>query len=62
LKDEIVLEFSENMVANTCISHKKGNKSRIIFKIPTTHTKESILGTLNHEIGTHFVRRFNNKF
>ena len=34
----------------------------MIIKIPITHTKETIIGTLNHEIGTHFVRKFNNKF
>ena len=56
------MEFQESILVPACISHKKEGKSRLIISKPIRYTKETIYGMMNHEIGTHFVRKFNNKF
>jgi hypothetical protein len=45
------------------ISHskEKGIKSRIIIGLPIKYYENTILGVLNHEIGTHFIRKVNNR-
>lgn len=59
IEELIDLEFKEDILPPALMTHKKNDKSKMIFKIPILHTKESIFGTFNHEIGTHFVRRYN---
>ena len=44
------------------MSHKKDIKSRLLLSLPLKYNKQTIINMLNHEIGTHFVRKFNNKF
>jgi hypothetical protein len=42
------------------ISHNKNTKSTIVIGLPIKYYKNTILGVLNHEIGTHFIRKYNN--
>lgn len=60
LEDKINIEFKETL-APACMTHKKGI-SKIVIKIPISYTKDTIIDMLNHEIGTHYTRKFNNSF
>ena len=42
--------------------HKKDSKSRLLISLPIKYNKITIIDMLNHEIGTHFVRKYNNRF
>jgi len=44
------------------MNHKKDSKSRLSISLPIKYNQITIINMLNHEIGTHFVRKYNNKF
>jgi len=60
LENNITLIFAENTVSPTTILHN-GNKgkSTIIIGLPIEYRKNRIQGVLDHEIGTHFLRKYN---
>jgi hypothetical protein len=39
----------------------KTGKSKINIGLPIEYREKRILGVLHHEIGTHFLRRYNDK-
>lgn len=56
------LDFSYNTVSPTTISHiPKSNQSIITIGLPVEYRKNRIEGVLNHEVGTHFLRNYNDK-
>jgi hypothetical protein len=55
------LVFSENTVAPTSVVHDPSGKSRVIISLPITYREHRIRGVLNHEIGTHFIRKYNDR-
>lgn len=60
--DEVVLNFQRNKVAPTSVTHDpKGGKTKINIGLPIEYREGRILGVLHHEIGTHFLRKFNEK-
>lgn len=51
------------MVAPTSVTHDpKTGKSKINIRVPCEYRRGRILGVLDHEIGTHYLRRHNEKF
>jgi len=57
------LDFSYNTVSPTTISHDpKTGQSIITIGLPIAYRKNRIMGVINHEIGTHFLRNFNDQF
>jgi len=57
------LDFSYNTVSPTTISHgPRNNQSVITIGLPINYRKKRIEGVLNHEIGTHFLRNYNDQF
>jgi hypothetical protein len=60
LENNITLTFAENTVSPTTILHN-GNKGKsiIIIGLPIEYRKNRIQGVLDHEIGTHFLRKYN---
>lgn len=56
LKDTMTLHFSSKFVARTSVD---GNQINI--RLPIDHRKFSLAGTLNHELGTHYLRNLNEK-
>eukprot|EP00826_Nyctotherus_ovalis_P042100 TRINITY_DN4297_c0_g2_i1.p1 TRINITY_DN4297_c0_g2~~TRINITY_DN4297_c0_g2_i1.p1 ORF type:complete len:507 (-),score=120.35 TRINITY_DN4297_c0_g2_i1:51-1571(-) len=60
LEENISLAFTENTVSPTTILHN-GNKgkSKIIIGLPIEYRRNRIQGVLDHEIGTHFLRKYN---
>ena len=52
----------ENTIAPTSIVHNnQDGLSRVLIGLPINYRKTTIEGVLNHEIGTHFIRKYNEK-
>lgn len=63
IADQVVLNFQKNKVAPTSVTHDpKGGKSKINIGLPIEYREGRIMGVLHHEIGTHFLRKYNEKF
>ncbi len=63
LNDQLELEFTSSIAVPAFISHSKrpDQKSKVFVRTPVKYTRRTIRGALNHEIGTHFIRKENNK-
>lgn len=62
LEKLITLNFTKNIVAPTSIAYDpKKKKTRMNIRLPVEYRAERIVTMLNHEIGTHFIRRLNDK-
>lgn len=60
IKDRVTLNFSERCVAPTSVTHdSKTGKSKINIGMPIEYREGRIMGTLHHELGTHFLRKYN---
>lgn len=60
LGDRIKLRFSRNTISPTSISHDpRTGVSVVTMQLPVEYRRNRILGVLNHEIGTHFIRKYN---
>ena len=58
----ISLHFSEKLVAPTSVTHdEKNGKSKVHIRLPVDYREGRIQGVLNHEIGTHFIRKINDR-
>eukprot|EP01022_Parablepharisma_sp_SALTPOND_P031761 TRINITY_DN815_c0_g1_i1.p1 TRINITY_DN815_c0_g1~~TRINITY_DN815_c0_g1_i1.p1 ORF type:complete len:448 (+),score=46.27 TRINITY_DN815_c0_g1_i1:6786-8129(+) len=63
LTSYLKLDFSYNTVSPTTISHdSKTGQSIITIGLPIEYRKNRIAGVLNHEIGTHFLRNYNDQY
>lgn len=61
--DQVVLNFCKNKVAPTSVTHDpKGGKTKINIGLPIEYREGRIMGVLHHEVGTHFLRKHNEKF
>ena len=49
----------KNRISSTSVIHRHDGKTEIIIREPIKYRKNKILGVLNHEIGTHCVRKHN---
>jgi hypothetical protein len=55
-------EFAENTISTTSVVHNNVEAvSTVVVGLPIRYTKYTIEGVLNHEIGTHFLRKFNDR-
>lgn len=54
MDQQVKMTFSANFVSPTSM---QGNEMRV--RLPISHREKRILGTLDHEIGTHYFRRLN---
>lgn len=55
IENELQILFSPDF-----ISRCKLGPGKIMFRQPITYTKSAFMGTIYHEIGTHYLRRLNN--
>lgn len=57
------IEFKSRQVAPTSVTHDpKTGKSKVNIRLPCEYRQGRIMGVLDHEIGTHYLRRHNEKF
>ena len=62
ISDQLTLNFCKNKVAPTSVTHDpKGGKSKINIGLPIEYRQGRIMGVLHHEIGTHYLRKYNEK-
>lgn len=60
--DRIEINFTQKMVAATSVTHDpKTGKSKLNVRQPVEYREGRILGVLDHEIGTHFLRKHNER-
>jgi len=58
--DVALINFSEKIVAPTSVTYDNySSKIRINIQVPIEYREGRITGVLHHEIGTHFLRRYN---
>ena len=60
--DQLIINFTRKQVAPTSVTHDpKTGKSKVNVRLPCEYRRGRILGVLDHEIGTHYLRRHNEK-
>ena len=60
VKASAKLNFTSKNMAGASISYDNGSKFiKINYKLPIRYRETRITGLLHHEIGTHFIRRYN---
>ncbi len=56
------ISFNQTTIARTSCKHNNENgKSELVVGLPISYRINNIEGVFNHEIGTHFLRKFNDK-
>jgi len=53
--------FSEKTVAPTSVIHDPTGKSRVVISLPIAYRENTIMGVMHHEIGTHYIRKYNDR-
>ena len=62
VQDLLELKFCYNKIARTSVTNdSKGGKSKVNIALPIEYREGGIMGVLHHEIGTHFLRKLNEK-
>ena len=61
LHKKITYKFLQDRISPTSVIHKKNGETEILIKLPIKYRRKTILDVLNHEIGTHCVRKHNDK-
>jgi len=57
------VQFKANQVAPTSVTHDpKTGKSRVNIRDPPEYRRGRLYGVIDHEIGTHYMRKFNERF
>lgn len=59
--DQIYVNFGENFVSPTSIVHSNQGKSKVNIKLPIQYVEGRMVGVLHHEIGTHYLRKYNDR-
>lgn len=58
----LTYQFVENTIAPTSVVHNnQDGMSKVMIGLPIKYRVDTIEGVLNHEIGTHFIRKYNDK-
>jgi hypothetical protein len=61
--EQLQLNFQVRQVAPTSVNYDpKTGKSKVNIRLPCKYRTRTIMGVLDHEIGTHFLRRYNERF
>ena len=62
-EDLLTVNFKANQVAPTSVTHDpKTGKSRVNIRDPPEYRRGRLHGVIDHEIGTHYIRKFNERF
>lgn len=61
LTDKLTYIFTENTIAPTSVIHDENGTAKIIVSLPIMYQEKRVLDVLNHEVGTHFLRKHNEK-
>lgn len=61
VRNFITCRFTEKTISPTTIYHKPKGKAEIVVGLPIQYRRKYITCLLNHEIGTHFLRKHNDR-
>ena len=61
LKEYISLVFKEHACSSTAVAYEKNGKAKLIIRVPVEYRDKGIISTLHHEIGTHYLRKLNER-
>lgn len=62
VQEHITINFSHTQVVPTSVTHdSKTKKTKLNIRLPIEYRRDRIIGLLHHEIGTHFIRKFNDR-
>ena len=61
LSKKVTYKFLGDRISPTSVLHKKNGETEILIKLPIKYRRKRILDVLNHEIGTHCVRKENDR-
>lgn len=61
MTDKLEYVFTENTIAPTSVLHGEAGCAKIIVALPIMYQERRIIDVLNHEVGTHFLRKHNER-
>ena len=61
VEEYISYRFSDKTISPTTILHKPKGQAEIVIGLPVRYRQRYIQCLLNHEIGTHFLRKHNDR-
>ena len=62
LSSYLGISFNNSTIARTSIKHSNDTgKSELVVGLPISYRINNLKGVFNHEIGTHFLRKMNDK-
>lgn len=59
LQDRVKIVFKRDKISNTSVFHKSKKLTHLIISYPIKYREKRINDVLNHEIGTHCLRKYN---
>ena len=57
----LTIKFTENAIAPTSVVHHEDGTATMIVGLPICYRANRLIDVMNHEIGTHFLRKFNDR-
>lgn len=57
----ISYRFTHKTISPTTIVHKPNGRAEIVVGLPLQYRRNYIICLLNHEVGTHFLRKYNER-
>jgi len=61
VKEIYLVKLIIKKVAPTSVIHEPNGKSRVVISLPIAYRENTIMGVMHHEIGTHYVRKYNDR-
>ena len=58
----VTVHFDDKVVAPTSVTYDGKGNCKMTIKLPITYRADKMIGILDHEIGTHFLRKYNDKY
>lgn len=60
--EHLSINFQSRQVAPTSVTYDpKSGKNKVNIRLPCKYRRGGIMGVIDHEIGTHFLRRYNER-
>jgi len=60
--EHLSINFQVRQVAPTSVTYDpKSGKNKVNIRLPCKYRRGGIMGVIDHEIGTHFLRRYNER-
>ena len=61
LDGKLNIKFTERAIAPTSVVHHEDGTATMIVGLPIAYRENRLIDVMNHEIGTHYLRKFNDR-